>query len=287
MTKVSKWLLTTTWFLFLLSFSLISPPAGISSNESKPSQPDATIWYLGHCGYAIKTPNHLLVFDYIELEEDPSDRGLDRGFVDPLEIADQNVTVFVTHSHVDHYDKIILSWQDKIQKIRYVFGWQMDEGPGRYSLPGPRDELQIEGLRIYTVNSHHSGVPEVAFLVQADGLTLFHGGDYQGRMARGEPSNAAADMRHLKTKVNVVDLLFIGAWTGDPYLDVLRGLEPRVIFPMHDRKREERYITFAEDLRKLGFTQPVVCPTKRGDHFKFRDVIPHQVVPAEETGPTE
>jgi hypothetical protein len=35
--------------------TLSAPPAG-----------GAVIWYLGHCGYAVRTQNHLLIFDYQE-----------------------------------------------------------------------------------------------------------------------------------------------------------------------------------------------------------------------------
>jgi L-ascorbate metabolism protein UlaG (beta-lactamase superfamily) len=232
---------------------------------------EAIVWYLGHCGYALKTQNHLLIFDYIELEEQASERGLARGFVDAGEIKDLDVCVFVSHSHVDHYDEVILDWEDEIKKIRYFFGWNAREGPRYYSMEGPRAVKTFADLEVYTVNSHHSGVPEVAFLVKVDGLVIFHGGDYQGRMGRDAPSNALDDMRYLKTKAASVDLFFIGAWTGDPYLDVIRSLDLKVIFPMHWRKKEQNYKQFAEDLRKLGISYPVICPEKRGDEFLFMD----------------
>ena len=44
---------------------------------------------------------------------------------------------------------------------------------------------------------------------------------------------------YLLTHTGHVDLLFIGAWTGEPYLETLRALQPRVIFPMHNRQEED------------------------------------------------
>jgi hypothetical protein len=76
-------------------------------------------------------------------------------------------------------------------------------------------------------------------------------------------------MALLRTVTDSVDLFFIGAWTGDPYLTSIRVLEPRVIFPMHERNHEERYQQFAADLAELGFEQPVICPEKRGDRFFY------------------
>jgi len=231
----------------------------------------ATIWYLGHCGYAVKTARHLLLFDYIELEETALERGLSKGFVDPAEIAGLDVSVFVSHSHLDHYDPVILTWQRTIPTIQYFFGWNAGLGARHRDMQGPRASATLDGMLIDTVNSHHSGVAEVAWLVRVDGLTIFHAGDYQGKMARGASSNAAEDIRYLMSKAGRVDLAFVGATVDDWNLAVIRGLSPRVAFPMHYRKREEQYKVFAADLARAGVDTPVVCPSKRGDRFEFRD----------------
>jgi len=231
----------------------------------------ATIWYLGHCGYAVRTTNHLLIFDYIELEEEVRERGLSKGFVDPAEIAAVNVSVFASHNHLDHNDPIIQTWEMTIPAIQYFYGWQAGLGTRHHDLPAPRASATVGGLEIHTVNSHHSGVPEVAWLVKVDGLTFFHAGDYQGKMARGAASNAADDMRYLMTKADHVDVAFVGAVVADWNLSVVNGLAPRVLFPMHYRKQEERYRTFAADLAAAGVKRPVICPTRRGDRFEYQD----------------
>jgi hypothetical protein len=66
-----------------------------------------------------------------------------------------------------------------------------------------------------------------------------------------------------------LDRGFVGDWTGEPILDILRGLEPAAIFPMHDRGKEHLYLEFARDLADLGFEQPVLCPSAQGDRFVF------------------
>lgn len=253
--------------LFLMLSVLIAGFA--SASESPPAE----IWYLGHCGYAVKTAKHLVIIDYIELEENPVERGLDKGFVDPAEIADLDVIVFITHSHIDHYDPIVLSWRETIPSIRYVFGWKVEEEPGVYSMDKLRDRMELDGVVVYTVNSHHSGLPEVAYLVQLDGLTLFHEGDYQGRMGRNEPFRVKEDMAYLKKLVDRVDLAFVGNWTGEPILDILHGLQPQAIFPMHDRKKEQLYKNFPGELAERGFEQPVLCPEARGDKFVLQNGI--------------
>lgn len=248
-----------------------TPGGSAASPLPAPAPGEAVVWYLGHCGYAVRTAGHLLVFDYIELEESPTERGLANGFVDPEEIRDLRVRVFVSHSHVDHFDRTILGWQKTVPDIQYVFGWQEMEGERYHNLPGPRASLELSGMKVRTVNSRHAGVDEVAYLVEVDGLVLFHGGDYQGRMGRGEASNAVEDMRYLRAGARPPDLMFLGAWTGDPYLDIIRGLEPRYIFPGHYRKQEHKYREFAAELNRLGVATPVVCPGRRGDSFAYRN----------------
>jgi L-ascorbate metabolism protein UlaG (beta-lactamase superfamily) len=260
----------------LAALILLALPMSCAASESDLKEKEAKageviVWYLGHCGYAVKTENHLLIFDYIELEEEPGQRGLNRGFVDPKEIKDLDVSVFVTHGHVDHYDEVIFSWEKEIKNISYIFGWKAKDDPRYRYLEGPRAETKLDDMEIYTVNSDHSHVPEVAYLVKVDGLVIYHGGDYQGRMGRNAPSNVKDDMEYLKTKADAPDLFFIGAWTGEPYMQSIESLDPEVVFPMHDRKREEKYKQFALDLKELGVVCPVICPEKRGDRFVFRN----------------
>jgi L-ascorbate metabolism protein UlaG (beta-lactamase superfamily) len=229
------------------------------------------IWYLCHCGYAVKTEKHLLIFDYTERGEEPSKRGLDTGWIDPLELKDLDVCIFTTHDHIDHYNSATLDWEKDIRKIRYFFGWQMEEKSNYYSMPAPRAQLKLDDMEIYTVNSHHSDVPEVAYLIKIDGLVIYHGGDYQGRMEPDGESKVVGDMAYLKPKAASPDLFFIGAWTGDPYIKSIEALEPKVIFSMHYGGKEEKYKQFASDLKDLGFKQPVMCPDKSGDKFVYKD----------------
>ncbi|NHJ46171.1 MAG: hypothetical protein FK733_00150, partial [Asgard group archaeon] len=81
------------FFLFLIIFSypVFSFTSEYNKEKEKSFSNEVMIWYLGHCGYAVKTENHLLIFDYIELEEKPTERAIGEGFVDPEEIKDLNV----------------------------------------------------------------------------------------------------------------------------------------------------------------------------------------------------
>ena len=84
------------------------------------------IWYLSHSGYAIKTKSALLIFDYWEKGRDGKNEdnhhsfSLANGRINPEEIKELNVCVFVTHAHLDHYDQVIFEWENKIKNISYL-----------------------------------------------------------------------------------------------------------------------------------------------------------------------
>ena len=196
----------------------------------------AEVWYLGHCGYAVRTSDHLLIFDYQERRDGqqpksrPDRPSLAAGWIAPEEIKGLKVRVFVSHAHNDHYDPVILTWKEAVPDIAYYFGWKATDDPSHHVLAGPRAGLTADGLEIATINSHHSGVPEVAWLVKVDGLVVYHNGDCQ-------PSDPAAEHDHLMTKAAAIDLAFVFPVTapGEKYTvqeeDFFRKFRVRAAFP--------------------------------------------------------
>jgi cytohesin len=90
--------------------------------SKKLKKSEALIWHLGHSGWAIKTQRHFLVFDYNTTTRSiPSEASLSSGYIIPSQIKDENVMVFTTHDHGDHYGPAIFEWQDDIGNIQYVF----------------------------------------------------------------------------------------------------------------------------------------------------------------------
>ena len=237
---------------------------------------EATVWYLGHCGYAVKTRSKLLVFDYTgdfkPQVQPPAERALANGWINPEEIKDLDVIVFASHDHADHYDSVIRGWEKAVKTIHYVFGWDAGAAPHVHSLAGPRGTAAFDGVEIFTVNDHHDTVPEVAFLVRVDGVTIYFNGDYYGKMGRDLPSTTVNDMRYLRSKSQTVDLAFILASASDTYNTIIRSLAPKTVFPMHaPANGESMYATYASDLRKAGIDTPVVVPDKPGKRFDVRN----------------
>lgn len=219
----------------------------------------AIVWSLGHCGFAVKTRSRLLIFDYFSRSgQRPAKPSLANGFVDPEEIKDQDVTVFVSHSHGDHFDPVILGWRPVVKNIRYVFGWNARKGERTMDMAAPRPTASLDGLEIFTVNGEHNDVPETAYLVKADGLSIFHAGDYISPTAAFK-----ADMEYLRAKAGRIDLAFISQF------EQAAALAPAAVFPMHGNYREYMYEAFAREAAEKKLPSRVLCPENKGDRYEF------------------
>jgi ankyrin repeat protein/L-ascorbate metabolism protein UlaG (beta-lactamase superfamily) len=235
-------------------------PQDVATLLAKPLKDgEAVVWSLGHCGFAVKTRSRLLIFDYFSRGwKPPGKPSLANGFVDPEEIKDLEVIVFVSHAHGDHFDPVILSWRQSVKNITYVFGWNARKGERSIDLPAPRAKTTIKGLDVFTVNGEHNDVPEVAYLVKVDGLSIYHSGDYIGPV-----DCYKADMDDLLAKAGTVDLAFIGKF------EQAESLKPKIVFPIHAANREYMYGAFAREAAEKNLPSRVILPENKGDRFKL------------------
>jgi len=269
-------LATAAILLFVLFLVAAPAPPLRPASTFSPDLPGggAVIWYLGHCGYAVKTRDHLLIFDYQEARDGrqpkslPVRRSLADGWINPEEIKTLKVRVFVSHSHEDHFDPVIFAWKSVIPDIAYYFGWKADDDPSYNYLVGPRAELASRDLTIATINSHHSGVPEVAWLVKVDGLVIYHNGDCQ-------PENPGPEHDFLKTKSGRIDLAFVFPVTapGEKYTvqeeDFFRKFDVGAAFPMHATAGDAMYLEFQKVFQARFPGLRICVPTKLGQEFAF------------------
>lgn len=141
----------------------------------------AKVWYLAHSGFAVQTESSFLIFDYY-LDE-PKGGTIEQGVIDPKELAEKNVIVFVSHNHNDHFNPVVFEWQKTIPNIRYILSNDIPEIPNA-TMIGPDDTVEQEDLVVKTYRSTDEGV---AFLVHIDGLAIYHAGDLNWWHWEGEP----------------------------------------------------------------------------------------------------
>jgi L-ascorbate metabolism protein UlaG (beta-lactamase superfamily) len=236
----------------------------VLGRELKPGQ--AVIWYLYHSGWAVKTRNHLLVFDYTEPPSLPAKRSLDSGSIDPAEIGGQDVTVFVSHSHADHFNPGILEWRAVLKNIRYVWGWEGEGSPEDIHFGPERRTAAAGDLEILNIHHDFDGVPESAFLVKADGLTVLHAGDHGH--SRGMENPVFKDnVLYLAHKAPQLDLSFTPTFGGE--IEALQVLKPQAVFPMHDGGNERQYAKFARKVKALGLDVEVGAAERAGARFFY------------------
>src|ERR1044072_5174864 len=127
---------------------------------------EAYVWYLHNSGWAIKTRNHFLIFDYVGTSSPSATPSLSNGQITAKEIGAQRVIVFVTHQHEDHYSRHIFELEKSVKQIAYVFG---------STVVNPRERKTGDDAEVVPVRSTDLGV---GFLVKVDSLTIFHAGDH-------------------------------------------------------------------------------------------------------------
>jgi ankyrin repeat protein/L-ascorbate metabolism protein UlaG (beta-lactamase superfamily) len=245
---------------------------GFSPLLQKPFKPGgALVWYLGHSGWAVKTGNHLLIFDYFKGDALPDTPLITNGTINPEEIEDLKVTVLVSHSHGDHYMPAIFDWKKQVSDITYVMGFKPDKQSG-YIYLEPGTAKTVNGMEITALESNDSGA---AFYVTVEGVEIFHPGDHANRK-KDFSGPFKKEIDYLAKKGLKPDICFApvsGCGFGDlesvkkGIYYTVKKLSPGALFPMHAGGNEDRYAGFAGEVKKAGLDIPVYCAGNSGDWF--------------------
>lgn len=135
----------------------------------------SSITHFYHSGFSVDTINHFLVFDYV-LPLDEKTPNSTEGWIDSKLLKEKdNVYVFVSHHHSDHFMPEILSWSQHHSNIHYIFSSDVPVGQQQnFHFVNPGDFLKINEVTIKSYGSTDEGV---SFLVNVDQLSFFHSGD--------------------------------------------------------------------------------------------------------------
>ncbi len=235
---------------------------------------EAFIWYLNHSGWAVKTKDHLLVFDYFQRLDDPNYATINNGRINTDEIAGQNVMVFVSHTHGDHYSRDIFEWDKSIKDIDYVLGFETVAYDDYVYIP-PRGDKTIDNVKITAISSTDSGE---GFMVEVDGLTICHPGDHAQRYQEGDPE-FSDEIDFLAKKYNDIDIAFVpitgcgfrdkaALFSGNDYL--VESFNPKMVLPMHGSNNEHKYKEYAEEKNKEGNTSAYKYTLNKGDRVYYK-----------------
>lgn len=188
------------------------------------------ITYVYHSCYTVELDRHIFVFDYY------------KGAL-PAIPAGKKPVFFVSHAHYDHFQPEIWSYARQNPEALFV----IDQGVPNPGLPGIytvscNQSYTIEELQVRTFRSTDEGV---AFLVQAEGKSLYHAGDlnwwhWEGASDRENEHHRKAFFHELeKLRGKNLDAAFLpldprqegNAWWGaKAFLEAVKAAH---VFPMH------------------------------------------------------
>lgn len=232
---------------------------------------NARIWYLYHSGFAVQTAEHFLVFDY--WKQRPKGKGLESGVIDPTALIGRDVIVFASHSHSDHYNREILSWGKTITKLRLVLSNDIPAASGALMV-GPGEKLSQADFKLETLASNDEGV---AFVVDIDGLCIYHAGDLNWWHWEGEPDDYNDGMAaSYKSQISLlrgrqIDLAFVPV---DPRLEnqyawglnyFMETVDAKWAVPMHFGNDTSIIDRLMQDDASTTYRDRIIQLKNRGD----------------------
>ncbi|MBR2925582.1 MAG: MBL fold metallo-hydrolase [Clostridia bacterium] len=226
--------------------------------------------YYYNSGFSVQVGGTLLIFDYWEGENQslsPANR-ISETFLQAFE----QIYVFVSHAHPDHFDPVIYQWYKHGLPVSYIVSHDMPVGT-RGSRLAPLQEKQLtQDIKVKAFGSTDLGV---SYLVTVYGMTIFHAGDLNLWHWRAESTlkeieeaenafyEAMEPLRHEKIDVAMFPVDPRQGYMYDAGANhFIMSEKPRVFIPMHWQDRPEVAIEYA---RRTRNPQTEVVPlTKAG-----------------------
>ena len=231
----------------------------------------AKVWYLYHSGFAVQTAGHFLIFDY--WKQTPKGKGLESGVIDPAALSGQDVIVFVSHKHGDHFNRSVLDWNRTIPGLRLVLSDDIRNVPGAIMVK-PGMHLSQHDFKLDTLASNDEGV---AFVVEIDGLCIYHAGDLNWWHWEGEPDDYNEGMAtSYKSQIALltdepIDVAFVPvdprladqyAWGID---HLMRTVKVRCAVPMHFGSDATVVDRLLRDPVSIAYRDRILRLTQRGE----------------------
>lgn len=241
-----------------------------------------TVRYLFHSGMAIQGEGFTAIIDYF-LDECKGERTAQNGVVDDdLLLSPGRFYVFSSHVHGDHFNPVVLSWQNRRKDIRYILSRDIAlagkaQASDAITFVEPGDCYQDECLSVETYGSTDLGV---SFVIRAEGKVLFHAGDLNNWHWNREASPDFAaeaerkylvELERIAEHVHRIDVAMfpidsrLGPDCGLGAEQLTREIKVNTLIPIHfsvDEREPLRY-------RDAHPDQHVVPLTARGQTFSF------------------
>jgi ankyrin repeat protein len=239
--------------------------------DQKLANKEAVAWCLSNRGWAVRTQNHMLVFDAEEFGVTrPTEPSLSNGFVTPAELNAQNVVALYScyHGNVGE-PAYIHEIEDSLSNVVYVHNqddpWR---GPKNAVYLGPDQTTDISGVKLHTITPITS-MPLLNYLCEVDGLVI-----YYAYVATDDIDKYRADLDSLALNTDHVDLAFLAVADesegGNADTEAfIERLKPKTIILTDSGGRTSLLATTAGALKKAHPEVSIYQPTYPGDHVRY------------------
>ena len=205
-----------------------------------------------HSGFSVSCRNTLLIFDYWRGEQ--QDLPLSAQINTELLQRYQQVYVFISHEHPDHFDPVVYEWKT-LDCVRYIVSSDMPVGTrGKRMAPGYILALSAD-LSVTAFPSTDLGV---SFLVRFYGVVFFHAGDlnfwhWRDESSASEIADAEKEFNEALSSLSgeSIDIAFfpVDPRQGTMYEaganSFILSIKPKLLIPMHYFHREDAAIDFS------------------------------------------
>lgn len=232
------------------------------------------ITYYHHSGFSAALDDVLLIFDYWlgENGELPEEKRITPAFLSSF----KEIYVFISHEHQDHLDPVVFEWR-KDFPVTYLVSYDMPVGT-RGKRVSPGDELVLSPrVKVKAFDSTDLGV---SFLVDLQGIKIFHAGDlnfwhWREESTVKEIEEADEAFRRAVDPImkETIDLAFFPVDprqgrlfdAGANYF--ILSVKPRVLIPMHFWGRAEIAVEFAR--RSRCRQTEIIAMTRFGEQIRL------------------
>ena len=210
------------------------------------------VTYIQHSCFLVELDHTLLLFDYFDSSAVEQIRY--EGKLPELP-KEKKLYVFASHSHKDHFSLEVLRWAADRSDICYILSKDIRLGKNHLERngidPGIREKIrfvtpvsryEIDDLVIQTLRSTDAGV---AFVVEAEGKTIYHAGDLH--WWNGGPSGELYSEiygnsykreihRIANRHIDVAFVVLDGRMGNSYHLGMeffLQNIDADLVFPMH------------------------------------------------------
>ena len=135
------------------------------------------IYYIHHSCFIIEAKSSFLIFDYFKSKQylDSFDFNF-KELLDRILQSNKAVYIFASHSHSDHYNSEILTWNTIKKDVYYILSDDIKiyKQIDNCNFLKQNQEIIINDLKINTFGSTDAGV---SFLVNIENINIFYAGD--------------------------------------------------------------------------------------------------------------